>query len=226
MAKIDKNTIEFLKLLSVNNNKEWFDNHRSMYLEAKKNFEVFVQELIDGIIEFEPVLKGLEAKSCIYRINRDIRFSNDKSPYKTNFGALIMKGGRKSFFKYPGYYIHIEPDNCFLAGGAYMPLPDWLTAIREKISDQPNRFLKIINDAEFKKHFGELQGEKLKKAPKGFDPAHKQIELLKYINYYYSKQITDKQFFEIDYIKYVLSMFRIIKPFHDFLDSDNMENII
>ena len=222
MSQIYKNTIEFLRLLSVNNNKEWFDSHRTMYLEAKKNFEVFVQELIDGIIEFEPILKGLEAKSCIYRINRDIRFSNDKTPYKTNFGALIMKGGRKNFFRYPAYYIHIEPDNCFLAGGAYMPSPDWLAMIREKISDQPDGFLKIINNAELKKQFGEIKGEKLKKAPKGFDPAHKQIGLLKYKNYYIDKQIEEKQIFKPDYLKYILNIFRVVKPLHDFLDFDNI----
>ena len=224
MTKIDKNTIEFLRLLSVNNNKEWFDNHRSMYTKAKNNIEIFVQELINEIIEFEPVLKGLEAKSCIYRINRDIRFSNDKTPYKTNFGALIMKGGRKNFFKYPGYYLHIEPDNCFLAGGAYMPSPDWLTAIREKISEQPDMFLKIINNVEFRKHYGEIQGEKLKKAPKGFDPAHKHIELLKYKNYFVDIQISEKQIFESDYLKYILNVFRTVKPFHDFLDFDSVVN--
>ena len=219
MPQIDKNTIEFLKNLSSNNNKDWFDSHRSQYLAAKNNFEAFVQEVIKGIIEFEPVLKGLEAKSCIYRINRDIRFSNDKTPYKTNFGALIMKGGRKNFFRCCGYYIHIEPNNCFFAGGAYMPQPDWLAAIREKISEQPDSFLKIINNVEFKNYFTEIQGEKLKKAPKGFAPTHEQIELLKYKSYYVSKQVTDKQVIEFDYLKYVLNTFRVVKPLHDFLDS-------
>ena len=222
MFAIDKNTIEFLRLLALNNNKEWFDNHRSQYIAAKNNFEAFIQKLIDGIIEFEPILKGLEAKSCVYRINRDVRFSNDKSPYKTNFGALIIKGGRKNFFKYPGYYIHVEPDNCFLSGGAYMPPSDWLTGIREKISERPDDFLAIINNAEFKNHFGEIQGEKLKKAPKGFDPAHKQIELLKNKGYYVMKQVADKQISESDYLTYALNTFRIIKPFHDFLDSDDI----
>ena len=220
MPQIDKNTIEFLKALSNNNNKEWFDKNRAQYIAAKNNFETFVQELIHEITEFEPILKGLEAKSCIYRINRDIRFSNDKTPYKTNLGALIMKGGRKNFCRYPGYYLHIEPNNCFLAGGAYMPPPDWLTAIREKISEQPDEFLRIINAVELKKYFSELQGEKLKKAPKGFDPAHKQIELLKYKNYYVSKQVSDKQIIESGYLKYVLNIFKTVKPFHDFLDFD------
>ena len=218
MPQIDKNTIEFLKNLSNNNNKEWFDNNRPQYIVAKNNFEAFVQELIKGIIEFEPVLKGLEAKSCIYRINRDIRFSNDKTPYKTNLGAIIMKGGRKNFFRYSGYYIHIEPNNCFLAGGAYMPSPDWLAAIREKISEQPDDFLKIINNTDFKNHFGDIQGEKLKKAQKGFDPAHKHIELLKHKSYYVSIQMSDKKIFESDNLKYILNIFRTVKPFHDFLD--------
>ena len=222
MTKIDKNTIEFLRQLAENNNKEWFDNNRSQYIAAKNNFEAFVQELIDGVIEFEPILKGLEAKSCIYRINRDIRFSNDKSPYKTNFGALIMKGGRKNFFKYCGYYLHIEPDNCLLAGGAYIPPSDWLAAIREKISEQPEEFLKIINCAEFKKYFGGIEGEKLKKAPKGFDPEHKYIELLKYKSYFVQIQIPDKKIIESDYLKYVLNVFKTMKSLHEFLDLDTI----
>ena len=218
MTKIDNNTIEFLRLLAENNNKEWFDNHRVQYMAAKNNFEAFVQEAIDGIVEFEPILKGLEAKSCIYRINRDIRFSHDKTPYKTNFGALITRGGKKNFCKYTGYYIHLEHDGCLLAGGAYMPPADWLTAIREKISEQPDEFLEIINNAEFKKYFGCIAGDKLKKAPKGFDPAHEQIELLKYKNYFVQVQISNKQVLEASYLKYVLNIFRAVKPFHDFLD--------
>ena len=220
MTKVDKNAIEFLRQLSNNNNKEWFASHKDDYTAAKNNFEAFIQELIDEIVKFEPVFKGLEAKSCIYRINRDIRFSNDKTPYKTNFGALIMKGGRKNFFRYPGYYLHIEPDNCFLAGGAYLPSPEWLTDIREKISEQPDMFLKIINNTEFKKYFGEIQGDKLKKAPKGFDPQHEYIEFLKFKNYTIIKKIDDKQVLDPESLNNFSHIFKAMKLFHDFLDVD------
>src|SRR5512133_3172211 len=135
MERINASTLEFLNLLKNNNNKEWFDKNRSMYVEAKTNFGSFVQSLINEIIDFEPLMKGLEAKNCIFRINRDIRFSNDKSPYKTNMGAFMVKGGKKNGDKYAGYYFHIEPGKSMLAGGAYVPPANWLAAIREKIDD-------------------------------------------------------------------------------------------
>ncbi|MDR2887403.1 MAG: DUF2461 domain-containing protein [Bacteroidales bacterium] len=219
MSKIDKSVMEFLGSLAANNSKEWFDGNRSWYADARRSFEVFVQELIDGTVEFEPVLKGLEAKSCIYRINRDIRFSNDKTPYKTNFGALIMKGGRKNFTRHPGYYIHVEPGKSFISGGAYMPPPDMLAAIRMRISEQPEELLEIINSSGFRKYFSKIEGSRLKKAPKGFDPAHKHIELLKFKDYYVDIHVPDSRITEPGYMHYVLDVFREIKPFHDFIDS-------
>lgn len=218
MEKIEKSTLEFLEKLARNNNKEWFDLHRTEYLAAKTNFESFVQVLINEITEFDPIIKGLEAKNCIFRINRDVRFSNDKSPYKTNMGAFIVKGGKKNGDKYAGYYFHIEPGQSMLAGGAYVPPAPWLTAIREKIDDEPERFLAIINNPLFKKHFVQLEGEKLKKAPKGFSPDHKYIELLKYKSYLAMEEVKDKQLLGNDYLKYSSTVFKAMKPLNDFLN--------
>jgi uncharacterized protein (TIGR02453 family) len=94
--------------------------------------------LESGHAVFDPIIKGLEAKSCIFRINRDIRFTNDKSPYKSNFGAFIVRGGKKNGDKFAGYYFHIEPEKSIIAGGAYMPPAPWLSAIREKIDEKPD----------------------------------------------------------------------------------------
>jgi uncharacterized protein (TIGR02453 family) len=218
MPQISKNTIDFLSALSKNNSKEWFDKHRSEYVSAKSNFEQFVQELISEISLFDPILKGLEAKSCIFRINRDIRFSNDKSPYKTNMGAFIVKGGKQNGDKYAGYYFHIEPGKSMLAGGAYMPPAQWLNAIRENINDYPDKFLGILNNPSFKKHFGQLEGEKLKKAPKGYDPDNKNIELLKHKSFLAMKEITDKQVISADYLNNTIEVFKAMKPLNDFLN--------
>ncbi|MGB4291861.1 MAG: DUF2461 domain-containing protein [Bacteroidales bacterium] len=218
MVAIQKNTIEFLKALASNNNRDWFEANRSNYETAKKNFEVFVQAFIDRITEFEPVLKGLESKSCIFRINRDIRFSNDKSPYKTNFGALIIRGGRKNIHRFAGYYIHLEPGEYMIAGGAYLPPAEWLTAIREKIAEQPEEFLKIIEDKDFKKYFGELDDEKLKSAPRGFDPDHPYIELLKFKSYTVVNYISEKKVLSPDYLDYVVKVAKVLKPFNDFFN--------
>jgi len=218
MEKINASTLEFLNLLKCNNNKDWFDKNRSLYVAAKANFESFVQNLIHEIIVFEPIMKGLEVKSCVFRINRDVRFSNDKSPYKTNMGAFMVRGGKKNGDKYAGYYFHIESGKTMLAGGAYIPPPQWLAAIREKIDDNPDKLMTIINNPEFRKHFGEIEGEKLKKAPKGFSPDHKHIELLKYKSYLAVKETSDKTVLGNEYFQYAIDVFKAMKPLNDFLN--------
>jgi uncharacterized protein (TIGR02453 family) len=219
MAQIRKTTLEFLKGLKFNNNREWFQNNQTIYKEAKANVELFVQELINEIVLFDPELKGLEVKNCLFRINRDIRFSNDKSPYKTNFGAFIVKGGKKNGDKYAGYYFHIEPGSSMIAGGAYVPPSPWLSAIREKISDETDEFLRIINDKTFKKYFGTVEGEKLKTAPKGYPSDHPQIELLKLKSFLAMNEVPDEKVLSPGYFEYVTSGFRAMKPLNDFLNN-------
>jgi len=192
MEPIKKSTFDFLNTLKYNNNRDWFIKNRSLYLEAKDNFESFVQEIINKVIDFEPIMKGLEVKSCVYRINRDIRFSNDKSPYKTHFGAFIVRGGKKNGDKFAGYYIHIEPEKSIIAGGAYMPPTPWLSAIREMINEEPEKLVKIINTKDFIKYFGKIEGEKLKKAPKGYLSDNLYIELLKFKSYLVVNEVSDE----------------------------------
>lgn len=218
MEAIAKTTLEFLSELKINNEREWFNRNRSRYEASKTNFERFVQELIDELVKAEPILKGLEARSCIYRINRDIRFSNDKSPYKTNMGAFIVRGGRKNGDRFAGYYIHVEPGEGMIAGGAYMPPAPWLSSIRAKISEEPDRFLKIINEKNFQKLFGTLDGEKLKTAPKDFDKEHPMIEFLKYKSFLAVNKVPDKQVTDPDFLKYVIKVFLAMKPLNDFLN--------
>lgn len=218
MEKIEKATLDFISGLQKNNDREWFNNNRGLYDAARMNFESFIQALIESISGFEPILKGLEAKSCIYRINRDTRFSNDKSPYKTNFGAFIVRGGRKNGDKFAGYYIHVEPGKSMIAGGAYMPPSPWLASIREKITEQPQEIKEILNEKDFRKYFKELEGEKLKKAPKGFPPDHPEIELLKFKSYLAVNEISDNQVIDGGYLDYVVKNIRAMKPLNDFLN--------
>jgi uncharacterized protein (TIGR02453 family) len=218
MSTIKKSTLDFLTEIKCNNDREWFNANRPKYIDAKENFEIFVQEIIDKIVLFEPIMKGLEAKTCIYRINRDIRFSNDKSPYKSHFGAFIVRGGRKNGDRFAGYYFHVEPGASIMAGGAYMPPMPWLTAIREKISDNPEDFLRIIKGKEFVKYFGELDGDKLKTAPKGFPSDHPNIELLKYKSYLVVNNASDKLVLSNDFQEHVINVFKTMKPLNDFLN--------
>ena len=126
-----KNVIPFLEELSKNNSREWFHDNKGRYSVARKEFESFVAALIPRLAELDSELTGLDHKQCIFRIHRDVRFSPDKSPYKTNMGAAMGRGGRKS--PYASYYIHIEPGNSFAGGGIWMPQPAALKAMREEI---------------------------------------------------------------------------------------------
>ena len=219
MATIDKSTLTFLADLKKHNDREWFLSNRNRYIEAKSNYEVFVQSVIDEIITFDSVLKGLEAKTCTYRINRDIRFSNDKTIYKTYMGAFIVKGGKKNGDRYAGYYVHVEPgNNSMIAGGAYVPPMPWLTAIREKIDEQGSKFKKILDDKYLKNYFGEIEGEKLKSAPKGFPRDHPDIELLKMKSYLVSRMISDKEITSDSVFGLIISACRAMKPLNDFLN--------
>jgi uncharacterized protein (TIGR02453 family) len=219
MEYIKRSTLDFLNTLRVNNNRDWFIKNRSFYLEAKDNFESFVQEIINQIIEFEPIMKGLEVKNCVYRINRDIRFSNDKSPYKTHFGAFLVRGGKKNGDKFAGYYFHIEPGKSIVAGGAYMPLATWLNEIRERISDEPEKLIKIINSKSFIKYFGKIDGEKLKKAPKGYPADHPNIDLLRFKSYLVVNEVSDEFVLSDGYLDHTMKIIKEMKPFNDFLNN-------
>lgn len=162
---IPKSTLTFLKKLAVNNNKVWFDLHREEYNQAKLNFEELVKNLIDQISKFED-LGILTPKDCLFRINRDVRFSKDKRPYKKNLSAAIAKGGKKNIFG--SYYLHIQPGESFLAGGIYSPDTKTLNKFRDYILDRPKKFLSTIEKPAFKKYFGELQGESLVNTPRGY----------------------------------------------------------
>ena len=209
--------LDFLKKLKKNNNRDWFADNKKKFVEAKDAFEPAVQKLIDGISKFDKSLAEVEAKQCIYRIYRDIRFSKDKTPYKTNFGAVMGKGGRKSTTAF--YYIQVEPgDNSFIAGGLYMPEGEKLKKIRQEIDYNPDDFKKILNKKSFKQYFPEIEGEKLKKAPKGYAPDDPNIELLKHKSYIVVHRFTDAQVLNNDFTKDCIKMFKEMKPFNDFLN--------
>ena len=218
MKAIKKSTIEFLNSLKDNNNRDWFIENKPAYYEAKSNFEELVQEIINKITDFDPILKGLEVKSCVYRLNRDIRFSNDKSPYKTHLGAFIVQGGKKNGDRFAGYYIHVEPGNSIIAGGSYRPPTPWLSAIRAKIDEDPKRFISILNAKDFIKHFGKIDGEQLKRAPKGYPSDHPNLDLLKYKSYLVVNKVTDKLLLSEKYFDHSINVVKAMKPFNDFLN--------
>ncbi len=195
---IEKSTLDFLSKLKQNNNRDWFLEHKAEYENAKSNFVEFVQQLIQEVAKFDSSVKGLDAKKCVFRINRDIRFSTDKSPYKSNMGASFSAGGKNS--TNPGYYIHIEGNKSFLAAGKWMPDPTMLSAIRQEIDYNTKEFKKIITAKEFVSFFGELsKDDKLKTAPKGYPKDHPELELLKLksfiaVHSFNQKEVLSKSF--------------------------------
>ena len=213
---IQPSTLEFLSKLKKNNNKEWFDKNRPQYEIAKKDFQAFVAELITASAKFDPAIKMLEVKNCVFRINRDIRFSNDKTPYKRNFAASIAPGGKKSLLA--GTYLHIEPGGSFLAGGVWQPPAPELAAIRQEIDYNAPEFRKIIGNKEFKKYFGTLSDEdKVKTAPKGYDKSHPDIEMLKLKSFIVVHDLKDKDVLSKDFLKHTTDVFKAMYPFNVFL---------
>jgi uncharacterized protein (TIGR02453 family) len=210
-------TLRFLKHLSNNNHRDWFEKNKDSYLEAKEEYEGFVDQLLQGIRRFDKKISpDMKAKECVFRIYKDVRFSKDKTPYKTNFGASMNPGGKKSLVA--GYYLHIEPGKSFLAGGVYMPAPELLNAIRQEIDYNPEPFLKILNSAAFKIYYNGLDDEgRLKTAPKGFDKDHPHLDLLKNKHFIVSHPISDKQLTAKDNSALILSAFKAMHPFLEYL---------
>jgi uncharacterized protein (TIGR02453 family) len=209
--------LNFLRGLKKNNNKAWFEAHRPAYEDAKSRFEAFVDELIAGLDKVEE-LRGVTAKDSVMRIFRDVRFSKDKSPYRTSMAAAIGPGGKKSSLL--KYYIHLEPDNAsMVAGGMHMPESGQLTRFRDTIGRDATRFKRIVNAPEFKRYFGTLEGEKLKTAPQGFARDHPEIELLRLKEVVAIHHLSDKDVLAPKFPEQAVQAFTAMKPFLDYLNS-------
>lgn len=215
---ITKEILTFLKTLKGNNNREWFEENKTWYEKARQDFSEFVEQLIYEIRSFDSEIGILEPKNCMFRIYRDVRFSKDKSPYKTNFGAYISRGGKK--LNFAGYYFHMEPGEYFMSGGVYMPQGPVLKAIRQEIFHRIEEFKAIINAPAFKKHFNGLsEVEKLKTAPKDFPGDFPEMDLLKYKHYIMMKNISEKQLTQPDLLKNARETYKAMLPFNHFLNN-------
>ena len=213
-------TLKFLKDLQKNNNKEWFDNNRKSYENAKNDFLEFTQQLITGVSKFDSNIASanLDPKKCITRLNRDVRFSADKSPYKTNFFLMLNQGGKKS--NNACYYLQLQPDNTFTGGGMYMPMPPDLQKFRQEIDYNFAEWKKIVETKPFKKVFekGVQSPETLSRPPKGFEAESPAIEYLKMKGYFTMNQFTDTELQSKTVIKTILQNFETAKPMIDFLN--------
>jgi uncharacterized protein (TIGR02453 family) len=186
-----KEGIDFLKKLKKNNNRPWFQKHKPLYEESVKfPMQCLIASLSEKMGDIAPEIE-FNPKKSIFRIHRDIRFSKNKAPYKTNIAAAFNWRGMKGPVEAPGLYLHIEPGEMFVGGGVYMPSSDQIKAFRKSIVDHPDEFLTVVESKRFRKEFGGVQGEKLLKAPLGYPKDHPMIEHLKHKQFYVGKEYKD-----------------------------------
>lgn len=207
--------LDFLADLAQHNDREWFEKNRTRYDEAKTLFESFADRLIAELSAIDD-LAGLTASQCVYRIYRDVRFSPDKSPYKTHMAAAIMPGGRKSSI--PGFYVHIEPNGkSILAGGLYQPSTAQLAGFRSAIAKNAAPFKVAIGSKTFKRHYGTLKGEQLKTIPRGFSADHPEIDLLRHKQVLAYRAWTDDDAASSRFEREIATAAEAMKPFLDFI---------
>lgn len=211
-----KRVYDFLERLAANNNREWFAANRAEYESVRAFFLENVQKLINELAKNDPSLRSLSAADCMYRIYRDTRFSNDKTPYKTHMAALISPTGRHS--DRACYYFHVGVDESALYGGLWCPESKMLKKVRKAIIDNVEEFRSIVETPEIEKYFPGWVGRQLKTAPKGYEKDHPDIDLLR-LTEYGKGCILNREFFELpDWIEEAARRFELLKPMNDFLN--------
>lgn len=209
--------LNFLSELKKNNNKDWFDQNRERYQECRKKILLLTELIIHEAGKFDTEIGALDPKNCVFRIFRDVRFSHDKTPYKTNMGSFIARGGRKSVSA--GYYLHLEPGASFVGGGSYCPPPDALKAIRTEIFDHPEDFKQLVYNESFRKVYPEFYADKLKTSPKGFPKDFPDIDLLKYKSFAFGSTIEDSVVSSDAFVEKIMRSMEELYPVNRFLNT-------
>lgn len=210
--------LDFLEDLKLNNNKDWFQANQDRYKIFKENYLELTKEILTELSTKDTRLQNLEPKKCMFRINRDIRFSKDKSPYKTNVGMWFSTSSNHK--NAPGYYVHIDSNQCFIAGGVYCPETDELKKIRNEIAFFHEDLQSILKEKKFVSNFKELDFDEkntLKTAPKGIEKDHPALEYLKLKSYTATKNFSVKEFLNNDFVKNTSQSLLVLKPMNDFL---------
>lgn len=212
MSHLNQSVFNFLKDLSKNNNREWFNEHKERYINAHEITISFADELLSLMRQHDDI-ETPTGKKSLFRIYRDVRFSKDKSPYKNHFSGSFK---RATAYLRGGYYFHLEPGNTLIACGFFQPNKEDLLRIRQEIAHDADPLRALINGPEFKKNFGELEGDRLKTAPKGFDKEHPDIDLLRYKSYYVTAKFTDEEVLAKDFAEVVSTKFQVLRPYLDY----------
>ena len=214
---LDSVVFDFLSVLEKNNNRDWFQKNKNMYQAALTSVQHFAGELIAGVSSLDPSVGNLETKDTMFRIYRDVRFSPDKSPYKTHFGVFITPNGKKS--NDAGYYLHIQNDMSILGGGLWCPDNTLLKKIREEIYYAPQDLVQIIENKQFKSTFGGLTNlENLKRPPKGYVVDFEHIQLLQYRHYLVECKVSNKEVLADNFFELSINTFKTMFPLVDYMN--------
>jgi uncharacterized protein (TIGR02453 family) len=214
MASISKENLAFLQLLGKNNNRDWFHAHKSEYVQHHENAIAFADSVLEKMNGHDNI-ETLSGKKSLFRIYRDVRFSKDKSPYKTHWGGGLKRATKQLR---GGYYFHIQPGGqSFVGGGFWAPNKEDLFRIREEIASDAEELRAIINSKEIQTTFGALYGEQLKTAPKGFDKDHPDIDLLRFKQFVFIKKFSDEEVLEAKFDAVVNKTFKKLRPFLDLM---------
>ncbi len=216
---LEPQTLRFLTQLKKNNNKPWFDAQRAAYEAARIDFSNFIQLVIDALQKSDTTITGLSSRDCLFRINRDIRFSKDKTPYKANFGASIKRGGRKSPFS--GYYFHLEPGQSFIGGGLWMPESPALKAMRQEIDYNWEEFRGILQDKPFRKIYGDVykgSDVSLSTMPKGYEKDAPAADYLRLKSFIAETKVADEDLTKGSLHKKTLAAFEALQPLLNFIN--------
>lgn len=215
---LPKTILSFLNRLKKNNSREWMEEHLKEYEKAKADFYSFTEMLIREMATFDSSVGSLKAKDCAFRINRDVRFSKNKEPYKTNMGAYINQNGKKG--RGAGYYVHVEPGNIFMAAGVWMPEPGDLAKIRQEIDYNWLEWEKIIRDKSMRKYFleGVDESDKLVRPPKGYEADNPAIEFIKLKSFIIRKEFSQVSTLDQSFVKTVADQFKSARKMMAFID--------
>ena len=209
--------LDFMGRLAANNSKEWMDAHRAEYQQARSHFKALTAQVLEGLREMDDSLQHVKPEDCMFRINRDIRFSANKTPYKVWMSAAIAEGGRHGSGAH--YYFHLQPGNeSLVAGGIYTPSPEQLRKIRQEIDYNAPELKKIVEENRFRELFGPLQGDMLQRPPKGYPAEHPNIELLKLKNFMAMRTYTDDEVKDPAFPEKLVEAFRTVQPFNEYLN--------
>lgn len=215
---VPADALPFLTELKSNNHREWFNDNKRRFTDLQAELYEFIEHLIGEMCVVAPEHMGIEAKQCLFRIHKDARFAKGQPPYKTHFGIHIVPSGHRADFERAGFYLRIEPENSMLGGGAHSPSSTWLKSIRHEIFRNGNQLDTVLHAQNFRKWFGELQGEQLKRPPLGFSADSPHLELLKRKALWVQHPVEDEHIRDEHFDRYFIEAFEAYRPFQVYLN--------